>query len=102
MAWSTVSQYSIVSYSLRPISWTPTCRVSSVAKRMSSSSGNAPVELAVRPGDVAVKRDGHGIGHAAHQAASLATGSEVRLPDAADFIATRGTCRGARARRMAR
>src|ERR1700728_4773404 len=55
--------------------------------------GNAPVEPAVRPGDVAVKRDGHGIGHAAHQGASLVTGSEVRPPDAARLIATRGTCR---------
>ncbi len=38
-SWSAVSQYSIVSYSRRPIRWTPTSRSSSVTKRKTSSSG---------------------------------------------------------------
>jgi len=39
-SWSAVSQYSIVSYSFRPSRWTPTCRISSVTKRKTSSSGS--------------------------------------------------------------
>jgi hypothetical protein len=38
-SWSAVSQYSIVSYGRRPNRWTPTSRISSVAKRKTSSSG---------------------------------------------------------------
>ena len=45
--------------------------------------GLRPVERAVRPGDVAVKRDTHRIGHAAHQLPSLVTGSTVRPRDGA-------------------
>ncbi|GAB2744886.1 hypothetical protein GCM10010442_75900 [Kitasatospora kifunensis] len=37
--WSTLSQYSIVSYSRRPNRWTPASRTSSAAKRKTSSSG---------------------------------------------------------------
>jgi hypothetical protein len=36
--WSTVSQYSIVSYSRRPNRWTPTSRISSIQKRKTSAS----------------------------------------------------------------
>ena len=38
-AWSAVSQYSIVSYSSRPMRWTPTPRISSIQKRKTSLSG---------------------------------------------------------------
>ena len=38
-SWSAVSQYSIVSYSRRPIRWTPTSRISSIQKRKTSLSG---------------------------------------------------------------
>ena len=42
-SWSAVSQYSIVSYSRRPIRWTPTSRISSVTDRQTSSSGGGAV-----------------------------------------------------------
>jgi len=38
-SWSAVSKYSIVSHSSRPSTWTPTCRISPVTKRKTSSSG---------------------------------------------------------------
>src|SRR5439155_18138403 len=49
-----------------------------------------PVEAAVRPDDVAVKRDAHRIGHAAHQSSSSVTGSTVRPSGAEELIAARG------------
>src|SRR5947207_6451961 len=53
--------------------------------------GRRPVELTVRPDDVAVKRDAHRIGHAAHQKSSSETGSTIRPPDAPGLIAARRT-----------
>ena len=49
-----------------------------------------PVGGAIRPGDVAVQRHGHRVGHAAHQKSSSVTGSTVRPPDPAGLIAARG------------
>ena len=44
-SWSAVSQYSIVSYSRRPIRWTPTSRISSLTNRQTSSSGASDVMI---------------------------------------------------------
>src|SRR5450756_410543 len=51
--------------------------------------GRRRSDVAVRPGDVAVKRDAHRIGHAAHQKSSSVTGSTIPPPDAAGLIAAR-------------
>ena len=48
-SWSAVSQYSIVSYSRRPIRWTPTSRISSVTNRQTSSSGGVQSKLPSGP-----------------------------------------------------
>jgi len=54
-----------------------------------------PVEVSVRPGDVAVKLDTHRIGHAAHQKSSFVTASTEPPPDAAGLVARRPRVRHA-------